>query len=408
MRRLVVLGISATLVFPVPAALAVAVVITTLATGTAAACGPVLVGVPASLTARTSTGVEVHLDDRQLAHAATIVEVGSTTGGVGRDGIVVALMAALTESRLRMLTNTGAHLESARFPNDGNGSDRDSLGLFQMRPSTGWGSVAELMDPEYQASAFFGGPTGPNHGSPRGLLDLPDWGSLSKGAAAQAVEVSAYPDRYAAYEPVAWAILDALTLPTPSGIQPAASPALLLPAATAGPSPVAAEPHRPAGTLSRLVFPLPDGTGTRTSGFGHRVHPVYGTAMLHAGTDYAAASGTPVLALADGVVVDVLHNARGGNIVVLDHEIDGQKVATAYAHLLDGSVVVQEGEPVAAGQQIGAVGATGAAAGAHLHLEIHPGGFAQPAVDPEPWLAVHEPQNLSEPAVAACTTGDPR
>lgn len=404
MRRLVLLGISATLVLPVAAALAVAVVITTLATRTAAACGPGLVGVPASLTARTSTGVEVHLDGRQLAHAATIVEVGSTTDGVGRDGIIVALMAALTESQLRMLTNTGAYPESARFPNDGNGSDHDSLGLFQMRPTTGWGSVAELMDPEYQASAFFGGPTGPNHGSPRGLLDLPDWGSLSKGAAAQAVEVSAHPDRYAAYEPVAEAILGALTPPTPSGIQPAATTALLPHAATASPSPVAAEPRQPV-TASRLVFPLPDGTWTRTSGFGHRVHPVYGTAMLHAGTDYAAASGSPVLALADGVVADVLHNARGGNIVVLDHEIDGKTVATAYAHLLEGSVVVQEGEPVAAGQQIGAVGATGAAAGAHLHLEIHPGGFAQPAVDPEPWLAVHEPQNLTEPAMAACTTG---
>src|SRR3712207_8671669 len=50
-----------------------------------------------------------------------------------------------------------------------------SLGLFQMRPSTGWGTIAELMDAEYQASAFFGGPTGPNHGSPRGLLDIPNW-----------------------------------------------------------------------------------------------------------------------------------------------------------------------------------------------------------------------------------------
>jgi hypothetical protein len=66
---------------------------------------------------------------------------------VGRPGIKIALMAALTESTLRMLSNTGAYPESANYPNDGNGSDHDSLGLFQMRPQSGWGTVAELMDP---------------------------------------------------------------------------------------------------------------------------------------------------------------------------------------------------------------------------------------------------------------------
>ena len=57
--------------------------------------------------------------------------------------------------------------ESGSYPNDGNGSDHDSLGLFQMRPQSGWGTVAELMDTTYQARAFFGGPEGPNHGSRR-------------------------------------------------------------------------------------------------------------------------------------------------------------------------------------------------------------------------------------------------
>jgi hypothetical protein len=47
------------------------------------------------------------------------------------------------------------------------------------------------MDPHYQARAFYGGPTGPNHGSPRGLLDIPGWQEMDKGASAQAVEVSA-------------------------------------------------------------------------------------------------------------------------------------------------------------------------------------------------------------------------
>ena len=127
---------------------------------------------------------------------------------VGRDGVLIALMAALTESTLRMLANTSAYPESANYPNDGNGGDHDSLGLFQMRPQSGWGTVAELMDTTYQARAFYGGPDGPNHGSPRGLVDIPGWEQMDPAEAAQAVEVSAYPDRYRDYDPVAETILD--------------------------------------------------------------------------------------------------------------------------------------------------------------------------------------------------------
>jgi murein DD-endopeptidase MepM/ murein hydrolase activator NlpD len=359
----------------------VAVVLTLLTTSTATACGPTVTGVPESLDARTADGAAVPLDKIQLAHAATIVEVGSMIEGVGRDGIVVALMAALTESRLRMLANSTAYPESANYPNDGDGSDHDSLGLFQMRPAAGWGPIDELMDPTYQAAAFYGGPDGPNHGSPRGLLDIPHWKSLPKGAAAQAVEVSAYPDRYAAYEPVAEAILAALTSPR-------------RPAKAAGPSPAVAAPH----DTTRVVFPLPGGTWTWTSGFGYRVHPVLGTRLLHAGVDYAAPVGTPVLAAADGVVHEVSWSARSGNLIVLDHVVGSRPVATAYAHLLDGSVIVHDGDRVAASQQIASVGATGAATGPHLHFEVHPGGFYSP-VDPEPWLTEHAPDRLVEAAV---------
>lgn len=349
--------------------------VTVFASGsTGAACSPVVTGVPDTLTATTTSGAAVRLDAVQLGHAATIMRVGAVTDGIGRDGIVVALTAALTESRLRMLANTTAYPESAGFTNDGDGSDHDSLGLFQMRPAAGWGSVAELMTPEYQTRAFYGGPTGPNRGSPRGLLDIPRWQSLSKGAAAQAVEVSAYPDRYREWEPVAEAIITALTGPS-SGRAPGGM----------------------AGS-SRIVFPLPAGTWRRTSGFGHRIHPVFGSGLLHTGVDYAAPAGTPVLAVADGVVSDVSHNPRSGNLVVVDHHLDGQAVATAYAHLLGGSVLVRDGDPVTAGQQIAAVGSTGAATGPHLHLEVHPGGLYAP-VDPEPWLAVHAAGQLKKAAV---------
>ena len=80
-----------------------------------------------------------------------------------------------------------------------------------MQPPDGWGTVAELMDAVWSSRAFYGGPDGPNHGSPAGLLDIPNWQNLSLGAAAQAVEVSQYPDRYANYQPVAEKIASSLT-----------------------------------------------------------------------------------------------------------------------------------------------------------------------------------------------------
>ena len=120
-------------------------------------------------------------------------------------------MTALTESSLRVLSNTGAYPESDDLPNDGNGGDHDSLGLFQQRPAAGWGNVANLMDPVWSSRAFYGGPNGPNHGSPRGLLDIDGWRTMDPGAAAQAVQVSAYPDRYAVNQPIAEKVLAALS-----------------------------------------------------------------------------------------------------------------------------------------------------------------------------------------------------
>src|SRR5699024_2714505 len=152
--------------------------------------------------------------------------------------------------------------ESTNYPNDGDGSDHDSLGLFQMRPQSGWGTVAELMDPTYQARAFFGGPDGPNYPSPRGLLDIPGWEQMDKGEAAQAVEVSAYPDRYRNYEPVAETILTTLTGATTT----------IIDAANAGTSTGGTVVREAtAAEASRVVFPLPEGTWVLTS-----VHVTWG------------------------------------------------------------------------------------------------------------------------------------
>lgn len=358
--------------------------------------GSVTVGsVPESLTVTTAEGTTFTVNKTQLTHAATIITIGGGIEGVGRPGITIALMAALTESTLRQLANTGTYPESGDYPNDGNGSDHDSLGLFQMRPQSGWGTVADLMDPTYQAKAFFGGPTGPNYPSPRGLLDIPGWQQMDPGEAAQAVEVSAYPDRYRNYEPVAEAIVDALTGASGSG------------SGSAGPA-VSVVAAGPVAQSARVVVPLPEGTWVLTSEFGPRIHPITGASSFHTGTDFAAPDGTPILAAADGTVTVAEFSGGYGGLIVIEHHIDGQMVATAYAHMWQHGIHVQAGDRVVAGQHIGDVGSSGNSTGPHLHFEVRPGGTNGEAVDAAAWLNAHNAADLPEATVgspAGCAPG---
>lgn len=140
------------------------------------------------VTATRTDGQKITLNDEQLSVAATIIRIASETGA-GDQGAVIALMTALQESGLRNL----------------NYGDRDSLGAFQQR--AGWGTTEQRRNPEYAAKAFFGGPKGPNHGSPAGLLDKPGWKTMGLGEAVQAVQISAFLTAYDKWEPVARAIL---------------------------------------------------------------------------------------------------------------------------------------------------------------------------------------------------------
>ncbi|WP_435740108.1 C40 family peptidase [Clavibacter nebraskensis] len=170
--------------------------------GASASCGP-RGGTPTtvltSMTVQSQRSTSsVKLSSAQLQNAATIISVGQSLN-VPAKGIKVALMVALQESALRNLSNTTVQ-ESLGYPHDGIGSDHDSVNMFQQRPSAGWGSVEQLMQPEYAAKAFFGGPGGPNAGSPRGLLDVADWQQMAPTDAAQAVQVSAAPTAYARWD----------------------------------------------------------------------------------------------------------------------------------------------------------------------------------------------------------------
>ena len=115
-----------------------------------------------------------------------------------------------------------------------------------------------------------------------------------------------------------------------------------------------------------LLFPLPGGSCTRTSGYGWRTDPMGGGGTdFHLGHDLAAATGTPVLAAADGVVRVAGKHASYGNYLRILHA-DGDE--TLYAHMQ--YLFVSTGAVVTAGQVLGVVGETGNATGPHLHFEI--------------------------------------
>ncbi len=153
---------------------------------------PVLPGGPAPVAGSSSAGAPtIHpLGADGRTHAATIIRVGRELG-VPDYGIVIALATAMQESSMRNLS----------------WGDRDSVGLFQQRPSTGWGTPEQLQDPAHAARLFYLG----NGERTRGLLDIAGWQSMSLTRAAQSVQISAYPDYYAKWESSAWAWLYELT-----------------------------------------------------------------------------------------------------------------------------------------------------------------------------------------------------
>jgi murein DD-endopeptidase MepM/ murein hydrolase activator NlpD len=99
--------------------------------------------------------------------------------------------------------------------------------------------------------------------------------------------------------------------------------------------------------------------------------------------------GTPIGAIADGVVSSVTAHDDGGLgvHVMIDHVVAGENVTSTYGHMLAGSAAVSVGQTVSAGQLIGKVGSTGQSTGPHLHLELHLNGVT--AIDPYGWLTEH-------------------
>jgi hypothetical protein len=135
------------------------------------------------VVAASGTGAVYEFSPAQAVNAATIAAVGT-----GRDmperAVTIALATALQESGLRNIE----------------GGDRDSLGLFQQRPSQGWGTQKQVMDPSYAAGVFY------EH-----LVRVPDYTELPLTVAAQRVQRSGYPEAYAKHETAATLLAAALT-----------------------------------------------------------------------------------------------------------------------------------------------------------------------------------------------------
>lgn len=138
----------------------------------AATIGPLVQGTGITICGALPDGSTLpdgsRLNAQQSANAAIILAVGQQMGA-GVTGAIDAVTAAFAESRLTNIPY----------------GDKDSVGLFQERPSQGWGTPAQILDPLYASDQFFA------H-----LLALPEWQSLSPAVAAQAVERSGFPDRY--------------------------------------------------------------------------------------------------------------------------------------------------------------------------------------------------------------------
>jgi murein DD-endopeptidase MepM/ murein hydrolase activator NlpD len=288
-------------------------------------------------------------DGEQVANAAVIVATGVQLGVPGR-GWIIAVATAMQESTLRNLP----------------GGDRDSVGLFQQRPSQGWGTPAQLRDPVYAAGKFYAK-----------LLTISGWQSMPLTEAAQAVQTSAYPDAYAKWEGSATELVTAIAVA--AGLPVAG----LAGCGAAGPwtQPVLAPVGSGFRTADRpghdgVDLAAPRGTIIRAASAGTvrtvRCNAVHASTGAQWGCDR---DGDPVLTRGCGWYVDIDH--AGG-------------ILTRYCHMGQPPMVAV-GQQVAVGQPIGVVGSTGHSSGPHLHFEVHVRGDASDAgaVDPLPFMAAH-------------------
>ena len=120
-------------------------------------------------------------------------------------------------------------------------------------------------------------------------------------------------------------------------------------------------------SMRKTLMKTPINGARLSSSFGMRKHPILGFTRLHAGTDFAAPKGTPIMASGDGIVTRAKWCGGGGNCVKIKHN---SKYQTVYAHMSKFGRGIKKGVRVKQGQIIGYVGSTGLSTGPHLHYEV--------------------------------------
>ncbi len=124
-------------------------------------------------------------------------------------------------------------------------------------------------------------------------------------------------------------------------------------------------------SITKSLMKTPINGARLSSSFGMRKHPILGYNKMHRGTDFAAPSGTPIMASGSGTVTRARWCGGGGNCVKIKHN---STYETVYAHMKSFAKGIKEGKKVRQGQIIGYVGSTGMSTGPHLHYEVHVNG----------------------------------
>ena len=120
-------------------------------------------------------------------------------------------------------------------------------------------------------------------------------------------------------------------------------------------------------SITKSLMKTPINGARLSSAFGMRKHPILGYNKMHRGTDFAAPSGTPIMASGSGTVTRARWCGGGGNCVKIKHN---STYETIYAHMKNFAKGIKEGKKVKQGQIIGYVGSTGLSTGPHLHYEV--------------------------------------
>lgn len=151
-------------------------------------------------------GSSISPTQNQITNAKIVMGIAKTEN-LGQQGALIGLMVGLAESALLILANPNVPVSESNPAKQGDGSDHDSVGIYQQRPSMSWSTLApdggtaalsnkdavwQLMDPAYAAEAFFGSPPGSNAPGPlsKGLQNKSGWQSMDPWLAAQAVQAS--------------------------------------------------------------------------------------------------------------------------------------------------------------------------------------------------------------------------